>query len=167
MLTLRTIIIKRATLCAARYHFWFSSGSFARTDTFIFVAESTLFNIKILLSSTRLYFSSNTLPASVRPLTMMRFVRLPWFTFIVVSGMSVISFSKPFFFLLSRSRGLRSFASAGFFFDLRSPPFASSSRFFLASSRFFLRASSVFLRLAAELSFLKRSFTFFRNGTWL
>ena len=56
---------------------------------------------------------------------------------------------------------------AGFFFDLRSPPFASSSRFFLASSRFFLRASSAFLRLAAELSFLKRSFTFFRNGTWL
>ena len=103
---------------------------------------------------------------------MIRFVRLPWFTLIVVSGMSVISFSKPFFFFASKSRGLESFANGGFFFAFWSPSaapfsFASTSRFFFASSRFFFFASSALRRFAAELSFLKRSLVFFRNGTWL
>ena len=102
---------------------------------------------------------------------MIRFVRFPWFTLIVVSGMSVISFSKPFFFA-SKSRGLESFANGGFFFVFWSPSaapfsFASASRFFFASSRFFFFASSALRRFAAELSFLKRSLVFFRNGTWL
>ena len=60
----------------------------------------------------------------------------------------------------------------GFFFVFWSPSaapfsFASASRFFFASSRFFFLASSAFRRFAAELSFLKRSLVFFRNGTWL
>ena len=142
-----TSISPLATTCMVLYQLLFSSGSFGVTSSFTVVAESTFDVIFILLLSMVLYFSLIIFPSFVFADTMSRLLFLPWFTVIVVSGRSVISFSKDFLFFGS------SFASLRFLLA------SLASLGDLAPLRFF------FVALLVRL--LNLSLAFFRNGMWL
>ena len=99
MLTLRTIISTRATVCAVSYHDCFSCGCRGVTVSFSLSAESTLVIMRMLFSPLVLNFNGKRLPSSVRAVTISRFERLLWLMMRVESGMRVISCSKLLRFL--------------------------------------------------------------------
>ena len=176
---LRTIMAVRATACMVLYQPWFSSGSFGSTVSFTLVAVSTFEMSFIWLAFTFLYFSFITFPSSVLAVTMSRLLFLPWFTLMMVSGMSTTSFSKARRFL-----GSAFFCCSAFLFCLLRHCFSASSGSFPAASASFLTfcnscfcrcascfclALSCFLRCSCDLdgSRSKRWLAFLRKGTWL
>ena len=141
----------REVNCSALYQFFSSRGSLAMTLTFTFIAESTLFNIRMVLSSLTLYLIGKALPSGYFAETMMRFVLREWFTDITLSGISVISFSKPFLF-----EGSAFFCAC-----------ASASAFVVALLIFGFGNFGFVAFRVLRVSLLNLSCTFFRNGMLL
>ena len=160
MLIVRTIISRRLACWTGSYHHCLSSGCLGSTLSLSFSDESfeveslarslaakSLGRVTVMLfSSFTFHFSDTCLPSWPRAEIMSRFDFLPCWTVRVVSAVSVISFWKVFLFLGSSFSSL-----ASFFFSL------------LSLVAFFVVLAFVFFSGA----FLKRSFTFLRNGEWL